>query len=74
MLMSRKADREGLSLGYRVLYGIKYLGYHLFGPAELGPLDDPHVRLKRERAAKVAEARERRRAREAAKAANSSRQ
>lgn len=62
--MGTKADREGLSLGYRVLYGIKYLGWHLFGPAQLGEEDDPHMRLKRERAAKVAAAREARLARE----------
>ena len=60
----RKADNEGLSLGYRVLYAIKYGGMHLYGPAPLGEHDDPHARLRRQRAAKVAAAREARPARE----------
>ena len=63
--MSKRADREGLSLGYRIMYGIKYLGWHLFGPAQLDEENDPHMRLKREREAKVAAARQARRAREA---------
>ena len=63
--MSRKADREGLSLGYRILYRVKYLGWHLYGPAQLGEYDDPHMLLKRERAAKVAAARKARVEREA---------
>jgi len=52
-----KADREGLSLGYRIMHRIKYLGWHLYGPAQLGEEDDPHRRLERQRAAKVAAAR-----------------
>ena len=63
--MGSKADREGLSLGYQVVYGIRYVGYHLFGPAQLGPEDDPHMRLRRERDAKVAAARQARLEREA---------
>jgi hypothetical protein len=55
--MSKKADREGLSVGYRVMYRIKSLGWHMYGPAQLGEQDDPHRRLERERAAKVAAAR-----------------
>jgi hypothetical protein len=43
---------EGLSLGYRLGYGIRYVGWHLFGPAQLTPEDDPHMKLKRERATK----------------------
>ena len=57
-----RAESEGLSLGYRILYRIRYLGLHLFGPAQLGDAEDPHARLRRERARKVADAR---RAREA---------
>ena len=60
--MSRKADREGLSLAYRIGYRIKWLGMHLYGPAQLGDAEDPHRRLERQRAARVAAAR---RAREA---------
>lgn len=54
--MSR-ADNEGLSLGYRILYRIRYAGLMLYGPAQLGSEADPVERLKRERAAKVAAAR-----------------
>ena len=60
-----KADREGLSLGYRIMYRIKYVGLHMFGPAQLGSEDDPQARLVRERAAKVAAARAARLDREA---------
>ena len=60
--MSRKADREGLSLAYRIGYRIKWLGMHLYGPAQLGDAEDPHRRLERQRSARVAAAR---RAREA---------
>ena len=54
--MSR-ADNEGLSLAYRILYRIRYAGLMLYGPAQLGNESDPVVRLKRERAAKVEAAR-----------------
>jgi hypothetical protein len=63
--MGSKADREGLSLGYRLLYGVRWTGYHLFGPAQLGEEDDPHMRLRRERDAKVRAARQARLEREA---------
>jgi hypothetical protein len=62
--MGTKADREGLSLGYRIMYRIKYFGWHLFGPAQLGEGSDPHMLLKREREAKVEAARRARLARE----------
>jgi hypothetical protein len=52
-----KADREGLSLGYRIMYRIKYAGLHVFGPAQLSPQADPQERLRRRREAKVAAAR-----------------
>jgi hypothetical protein len=52
-----RAESEGLSLAYRILYRIRYLGLHLFGPAQLGDAEDPHARLRRERERKVAEAR-----------------
>lgn len=55
--MTRAEDREGLSLGYRVMYRIRYVGLQLFGPAQLGGQADPLVRLAREREAKVAAAR-----------------
>ena len=60
-----KGDNEGLSLGYRVMYRIKYLGMHVFGPAQLGSQDDPHQRMQRQRAAKVAAAKAKRAAAEA---------
>lgn len=55
--MSRKAEREGLSLGYRIMYRIKYVGLWVYGPPQLSGNADPHVRMKRQRDAKVAAAR-----------------
>jgi hypothetical protein len=52
-----RAESEGLSLGYRILYRIRYIGLHLFGPAQLGDAEDPHARLRRERERKVADVR-----------------
>lgn len=52
-----KADREGLSLGYRILYRIKHFGYQVYGPAQLDEQQDPLQRLEHERARKVAAAR-----------------
>jgi hypothetical protein len=66
--MGRKAEREGLSLGYRIGYRIKVLGMHMYGPAQLGDAEDPHRRLERKRAAKVAAARQAREQRESASA------
>ncbi|TQJ08052.1 hypothetical protein FB458_1131 [Lapillicoccus jejuensis] len=57
-------DDEGLSLAYRLGWRIRYVVMHLFGPAQLSGQGDPHERLDRERAAKVAEARRRREERE----------
>jgi hypothetical protein len=56
--MAQKADNEGLSIGYRILWRIRYLGWHLYGPAELHGPSDPHERLRRERRRKVEAARE----------------
>lgn len=58
------ARDEGLSLAYRLGWRIRYTVMHLFGPAQLSGQVDPHERLDRERAAKVAEARRRREERE----------
>jgi hypothetical protein len=60
--MSKKADREGLSLLYRVVWRIRYIGMHMYGPAQLDGQTDPHERLKRERQHKVDAARRARRA------------
>lgn len=65
--MSRKTDREGLSLGYRIVYRVKVIGMHLYGPAQLGEVEDPHRRLERQRAAKVAAARRAREQRESSR-------
>ncbi|WP_270886718.1 hypothetical protein [Pedococcus sp. 5OH_020] len=62
--MSRKSDREGLSLGYRLGYRIRAIGMSIFGPAQLGEEDDPMRRLRREREAKVRAAREKREGRQ----------
>ncbi len=54
----RDGQREAdLSVAYRVGWRIRYLGWHLFGPAELHGDQDPHERLRRERQARVAAAR-----------------
>jgi hypothetical protein len=60
MWVVARSDNEGLSVGYRILYRIRYLGLHLYGPAQLGDAEDPHVRLRRERARKVTAAKARR--------------
>lgn len=52
-----RSDSEGLSLGYRIRYQIRYLGLHVFGPAQLGDDEDPQARMRRERERKVAAAR-----------------
>lgn len=53
--MSR-ADREGLSLGYRIGWRLRYVATSVFGPAQLGT-DDPQAVLRRERDDRVAAAR-----------------
>ena len=58
--MARTTDNEGLSLGYRVMWRLRYAGMHVFGPAQLGDESDPQRRLERERAAKVEAARAKR--------------
>ena len=60
-----KPQNEGLSLGYRLGYRIQMLMWEVFGPAQLGAGDDPQMRLRSRREAKVAAARESRLAREA---------
>jgi hypothetical protein len=52
--MADKQDREGLSLWYRIMYRIKYIGLSIFGPAQLGETEDPKSLLEQERAEKVA--------------------
>jgi hypothetical protein len=54
--MVKKADREGLSVLYRLVWRIRYFGMHMYGPAQLDGQNDPHERLKRERQEKVAAA------------------
>ncbi len=55
--MGHALESEGLSVAYRIGWRIRYLGWHLFGPAELHGDQDPHERLRRERHARVAAAR-----------------
>jgi hypothetical protein len=57
--MWHKGGSEGLSIGYRISYRIRAIGLSIYGPAQLGEADDPLVRLRRERAAKVEAARAR---------------
>jgi hypothetical protein len=55
--MTKKADREGLSLLYRIGWHFRYIGMHMYGPAQLEGQRDPHERLRRERQEKVDAAR-----------------
>lgn len=64
-----KAENEGLTLGYRVGYRIQMAMWEVFGPAQLGEGDDPQMRLRRRRQAKVEAARAARLARESDAAA-----
>ncbi|HET6968848.1 MAG TPA: hypothetical protein VFI44_11240 [Ornithinibacter sp.] len=52
-----KAEVEGLSIGYRIGWRLRYLATSVFGPAQLGTADDPQLRLRRERERRVAAAR-----------------
>jgi len=52
-----KPENEGLSLGYRVGYRLQMAMWEVFGPAQLGAADDPQMRLRRRRDAKVEAAR-----------------
>ncbi len=62
--VSRKSDREGLSIWYRIGYRVQWVVWHVMGPAQLGGEEDPHERLRRRREARVAAARTARLARE----------
>ena len=53
------AGNEGLSLGYRIWWGIRRSVLTVFGPAQLGE-DDPIENLRREREDKIAQARTKR--------------
>ena len=59
-----KPENEGLSMGYRVGYRLQMAMWEVFGPAQLGAGDDPQMRLRRRRDAKVEAARVARLARE----------
>ena len=51
--MASTTDNEGLTLGYRLMWRLRYAGMHVFGPAQLGDERDPQRRMERERASKV---------------------
>lgn len=67
--MAGKGKNEGLSLWYRFWWQVCYLGYHVFGPAQLDRARDPQQKMRDKRAAKVRAARAARREREAGQAA-----
>ncbi|MEV6287430.1 hypothetical protein [Kribbella sp. NPDC051770] len=58
------AKNEGLSLFYRVRWRLTWLLLHVAGPATLPDSQDPRRRMERQRAAKVAAARQARERRE----------
>jgi hypothetical protein len=49
--------RRGLGLGYRLSYRIRWFLFHIFGPPQTTPENDPIVRLRREREQRLAERR-----------------
>lgn len=53
----RKADREGLSLWYRIKWRTSYTVLTFYGPPRLSAEEDPLTRLEQQRAARVAAAR-----------------
>lgn len=59
--MAKGFGKSGLTLGYRITYRLRMIGLTIFGPAELGENNDPKIALARERAERVAQARDRRR-------------
>lgn len=65
LTLSKKADREGLSLAYRIGYRVRWILFTFYGPPRLDARQDPLTRLKKEREAKVAAARAAREEREA---------
>ncbi|WP_109473680.1 hypothetical protein [Ornithinimicrobium cavernae] len=62
--MSAQGKNEGLSLWYRFWWKVRYLGLHIYGPAQLDRARDPQRKMREKRAAKVRAAREARLARE----------
>lgn len=54
------AGSEGLSLGYRFGWRVRYALTSVFGPAQLGTDEDPQQRLRRERERRVEQARQER--------------
>ena len=54
--MHATSQNEGLSLWYRFGWRVRYVLLNIFGPAQLGD-HDPSTELRRERQAKVEQAR-----------------
>ncbi|ADB31334.1 hypothetical protein Kfla_2258 [Kribbella flavida DSM 17836] len=52
------AKNEGLSVAYRIRWRLTWLLLHVAGPASLPDHLDPRTRMERERAARVARARQ----------------
>ena len=50
-------ESDGLSLLYRIGWRIRYIGWHLYGPAQQDGPSDPHWRLREERRQRVEQAR-----------------
>ncbi|MGG5260517.1 hypothetical protein [Phycicoccus avicenniae] len=51
------ARSDGLSLGYRIGWRVRYALTSVFGPAQLGTADDPQQKLRCERERRVEQAR-----------------
>jgi hypothetical protein len=48
------SNRDGLTLGYRIMWRLNWLLLHVAGPAEQSDEIDPRRRMERERAERVA--------------------
>jgi hypothetical protein len=46
--------KRRLGLGYRVGYRVRWFLFHIFGPPQTTPENDPIVRLRREREERLA--------------------
>jgi hypothetical protein len=49
MAGQRQRHYHGLDLGYRVSYRIRWFLFHIFGPPQTTPKNDPVKRLERQR-------------------------
>jgi hypothetical protein len=54
MAAGPRRRKRRLGLGYQVGYGVRWFLFHIFGPPQTTPENDPIVRLRREREERLA--------------------